>query len=198
MPGATTNITPREKAAILALQLGIIPDAKTAFIAAHDSAEKDVPRGSLNSYVSKWMNSDKVKQFNEYVNRLLADRDADARQRGREEAEKMREREEETGGSERTQPKPGRAVDYYDPANQRKQINRIIAASGDDPKTQLDAIKAIQQTQRDDRQAAKDAQIQRFYSPVQCRDCIIKANFAKLRRRLQAQEAQPESEDNTI
>ena len=75
---------------------------------------------------------------------------------------------------------------------------RIIAESSDDPKTQLDAIKAIQQTQRDDRQAAKDSQIQRFYTPIQCRDCIIKANFSKLRRRMQAQEGQPDEGNATI
>ena len=109
-----------------------------------------------------------------------------------ERAKEEGRKEKETGDNERTQTETKTRIDYYDPANQRKQINRIIEESSDDPKTQLDAIKAIQQTQRDDRQAAKDSQIQRFYSPVQCRECIIKANFAKLRRRLQAQETQPE------
>ena len=111
-----------------------------------------------------------------------------------ERAKEEGRKEKETGDNERTQTETKTRIDYYDPANQRKQINRIIEESSDDPKTQLDAIKAIQQTQRDDRQAAKDSQIQRFYSPVQCRECIIKANFAKLRRRLQAQESQPEGE----
>ena len=115
-----------------------------------------------------------------------------------ERAKEEGRKEKEAGGNERTETETKNRIDYYDPANQRKQINRIIAESSDDPKTQLDAIKAIQQTQLDDRQAAKDSQIQRFYSPIQCRECIIKANFAKLRRRLQAQETQPENEDNTI
>lgn len=194
MPGPTTPITDREKAAIVALKLGLLPDSRSAYIAAEDKPAKDVNPVGIKTLVSRWINSDKVKQYGDYIERLLSDRDADARRRGREEAERMSGRDEEAGGSERTESKPGRAVDYYDPANQRKQINRIIAESSDDPKTQLDAIKAIQQTQRDDRQAAKDSQIQRFYTPVQCRECIIKANFAKLRRRMQAQEDQP----NTI
>jgi len=188
MPGPTTPITDREKAAIAALKLGLLPDSRSAYIAAEDKPAKDVNPVGIKTLVSRWINSDKVKQYGDYIERLLSDRDADARERGRREAETGRRAE----GSESTESKPGRAVDYYDPANQRKQINRIIAESSDDPKTQLDAIKAIQQTQRDDRQAAKDSQIQRFYTPIQCRDCIIKANFAKLRRRMQAQEGQPE------
>lgn len=191
MPGPTTPITDREKAAIVALKLGLLPDSRSAYIAAEDKPAKDVNPVGIKTLVSRWINSDKVKQYGDYIERLLSDRDADARRRGREEAERMNGREE-AEGSERTESKPGRAVDYYDPANQRKQINRIIAESSDDPKTQLDAIKAIQQTQRDDRQAAKDSQIQRFYTPAQCRDCIIKANFAKLRRMMKAQEGQPE------
>lgn len=194
MPGPTTPITDREKAAITALKLGLLPDSRSAYIAAEDKPAKDVNPVGIKTLVSRWINSDKVKQYGDYIERLLADREADARERGRREAETGRRAE----GSERTESKPGRAVDYYDPANQRKQINRIIAESSDDPKTQLDAIKAIQQTQRDDRQAAKDSQIQRFYTPIQCRDCIIKANFAKLRRRMQAQEGRPEDGSATI
>lgn len=197
MPGPTTPITPREKAAILALKFGLLPDQKSAYIVAEDKPAKEVNPKGIDTLASRWMKSEKIQSFSEYIDRILADRDADARRRGREEAERMNGREE-AEGSERTESKPGRAVDYYDPANQRKQINRIIAESSDDPKTQLDAIKAIQQTQRDDRQAAKDSQIQRFYTPAQCRDCIIKANFAKLRRMMKAQEGQPEDGSTTI
>lgn len=194
MPGPTTPITDREKAAIAALKLGLLPDSRSAYIAAEDKPAKDVNPVGIKTLVSRWINSDKVKQYGDYIERLLSDREADARERGRKEVETGRWAED----NERTPSKPGRAVDYYDPANQRKQINLIIAESSDDPKTQLDAIKAIQQTQRDDRQAAKDSQIQRFYSPIQCRECIIKANFAKLRRRMQAQEGQPDEGNATI
>ena len=194
MPGPTTPITPREKAAVLALKFGILQDQKAAYIVAEDKPAKEVNPKGIDTLASRWIRSEKIRQFAEYIDRVMADREADARERGRKEVEEGRR----SGGSERTQAEVKTKIDYYDPANQRKQINRIIAESGDDPKTQLDAIKAIQQTQRDDRQAAKDSQIQRFYSPIQCRDCIIKANFAKLRRRLQAQETQPEDGDNTI
>ena len=86
---------------------------------------------------------------------------------------------ETAGDSERTKPAKAGRIDYYDPQNQRRTINAIIDKAQDDPKTQLDAIKAIQQTQRDDRQAAKDNQIQRYYTPVSCRLCPFKAKAAK-------------------
>ena len=182
MPGANTPTTDREKAALLAYRLGIIPDAKTAYIAAEDKAAADVAAKSINSYVSRWINSDRVKQIISYFDRLLADRDADARERGREEEERRKYKTgKNAGDNERTDGKPGarlaKEIDFYDPANQRTQINRIIREAADDPKTQLDAIKAIQQTQRDDKQAARDQKQVRSYLPLRCNDCplMIKA-----------------------
>lgn len=173
MPGATTPITPREKAVILAVKMGILPDIQTAFINAHDSAVKDAPIKSLKSYSSKWWNSEKVTTFAAYIDRLIADRDADARRRGAEEAEKKIFGGGDQGESERTTATRAKAVDYYDPANQRREINRIIAESGNDPKTQLDAIKAIQQTQRDDRQAAQDRRQVQAFLPMRCQNCPL-------------------------
>lgn len=178
MPGPTTPITDREKAAILAYNLGILPDAKTAYFVAEDKAVKDIPQKALKSMISKWINSPKFTQFDDYVNRLLADRDSDARRRGRQEAEKRMQQgdarnEEEAGRSDHAETQPGKTVDYYDPANQRKQINRIIQEASDDPKTQLDAIKAIQQTQRDDRQAARDQKQVKSYLPLRCLSCPL-------------------------
>ena len=177
MPGATTPITEREKAAIFAYKYGLIPDLKTAYICADDNQIAHA-KGlkALDSQVSKWANSDKFKQFAEYCARIIADKEYQAVQRGKEEE---RRSGQTPGDSEHTKPtKPGK-LDYYDPQNQRRTINAIIDKAADDPKTQLDAIKAIQQTQRDDRQAAKDNQIQRYYSPLSCRSCPFKAKATK-------------------
>lgn len=194
MPGATTPITDREKAAILALKMGIFPDTHVAYIAAEDKPRKEVNTEGIKSQVSRWINSPKFKQYAEYVDRLLADREADARRRERERIEAGTS----DGGDERKEvnaprKKAGPLVDYSDPANRKQLYNEVIRDASDDPKTRLDAAKVFEQIQRDDRQAAKDSQIQRFYTPIQCRECIIKANFAKLRRRLQAQEDQPDT-----
>lgn len=132
------------------------------------------------------MKSPKVTQFAEYIDRMMADRDADARRRGREEAIQGKG----TEGSERTQKRPAALVDYSDPANRKRLYNEVIRDASDDPKTRLDAAKVFEQIQRDDRQAAKDSQIQRFYTPLACRDCPIKANFSKLRREIKAKQVE--------
>lgn len=189
MPGPTTPITDREKAAISAYQFGIFPDWTTAYIAADERPKAEIlTLKALPTQVSRWANSEKVRKFSDYCKRLIADREADARERGREEERRGETKmfhEDNDGDNVRTDSRRKSPVDYYDPTNQRKQINRIIAESSDDPKTQLDAIKAIQQTQRDDRQAAKDQQIQRFYTPIQCKTCPI----AERERQRQAKKA---------
>lgn len=172
-------ITDREKAAIAAYKLGLFPDQKAAFIAADDKPEKAARAlKGLNQAASRWMKSTKIVQFSEYIDRLLMDRDADARQRGRDEVQQGRT----PGGSDRTDDSRRAAVDYYDPANQKRQINRIIQEARDDPKTQLDAIKAIQQTQRDDRQAARDQKQVKTYLPLRCSACPL---MMKARKRQQ-------------
>lgn len=178
MPGPTTKLTDREKCAIFALKYGIIEDWKTAYICADNSpVEKIETLKAFPSSLSRWVNSAKVKQFSAYCSRLIADHESDARQRGKEDAEREARARMEGGESERAQgedrPRFAVPVDYYDPKNQRTQINKIIAQAIDDPKTQLDAIKAIQQTQRDDKQAAKENKIQRFFTPITCRTCPI-------------------------
>lgn len=173
---AADPITDREKAAIAALKLGLIPDQKSAYIAGLDKPAKDVNPKTIDTLAARWVRMPKIAQFALYMERLLADRDADARQRGREEAETGKG----PAGSDLAPKQGSRAVDYYDPANQKRQINRIIQQAQDDPKTQLDAIKAIQQTQRDDRQAARDQKQVKTYLPLRCESCPL---FTKARKK---------------
>lgn len=170
MPSTYKAITDREKAAILAYKLGLIQDQRSAFIAAEDSTIKDAAnRKSIDTLSSRWFKCEKIANFSAYIDRLLADRDADARQRGRDEALTM----DKPGESDRTDNQRRGPVDFYDPANQKRQINRIIQEAKDDPKTQLDAIKAIQQTQRDDRQAARDQKQVQAFLPIRCNLCPL-------------------------
>jgi hypothetical protein len=182
MPGPNTPITEREKAAIFAYKYGILPDWKTAYICAADDTIKNAQNlRAFRSALSRWVNSDKVKQFSEYCTRVIADHETDARNRGKMEERRNQERggvQEESTGGDSERPQTARQnfdarVDYYDPQNQRKQINKIIQEAADDPKTQLDAIKAIQQTQRDDRQAAKEGKAVRVYLPITCDLCPL-------------------------
>jgi len=179
--------TAREKAVIFALAAGYLDTWKEAYIISRDKAEIETDAGNLNnSIVTRWkQREDITNSYNDALT-FLARRDQATRAQATAQMEGRKEEEGRQVESNRTENEKNARIDYYDPANQRKQINKIIAQSQDDPKTQLDAIKAIQQTQRDDRQAAKDNQIQRFYSPLRCHNCPL------YQRRKAKNERQPE------
>lgn len=161
---------------------GVVDDWTELYFIAEDKSRKDAESVQfVAASVSRWKNSDKIKKCLSEFTKLLADREADARTQGRDEERRKETERKGREENERTASETGRTiaapVDYYDPANQRRQINRIISEAGDDPKTQLDAIKAIQQTQRDDKQAARDQKQVRSYLPLRCYECplMIKA-----------------------
>lgn len=172
--------TGREKAVIFALAAGYLATWKEAYLLSRDKAEGETNPESLNnSIVTRWKQREDITNSYNDALLFLSRRD----QATRAQASKQMSEEERKEDNNRTEIEKTPRIDYYDPANQRKQINKIIAQSQDDPKTQLDAIKAIQQTQRDDRQAAKDNQIQRFYSPLRCHSCPLHEKEEERQRR---------------
>ena len=187
MPGPSTKITPREKAALLMYAAGLETEWTELYLIADDKPAKEAREDkNLIQYVSRWKHSTKVEKALAEYSKLFADRDADERRKGAEEERRRQEEKQNTGGdSDRDAGKPGgkfaKPLDFYDPENQRKQINRIISESNDDPRTQLDAIKAIQATQRDDKQAARDQKQVRAYLPQRCDACPL---YLKARKKL--------------
>lgn len=175
--------TAREKAILFALAAGYIDTWETAFILSRQESEADADKlKSRKSSVTHWKQHPEIQNAYNYAITALNLRDEDTTKKALAQAGKVDEGEtgpQLAGDSNRTKPAKAGRIDYYDPQNQRRTINAIIDKAQDDPKTQLDAIKAIQQTQRDDRQAAKDNQIQRYYTPVSCRLCPFKAKAAK-------------------
>ena len=160
----------REKAILFVLAAGQLDGGwKEAFILSSQKAEKDVTnQKNITTSAERWHRRPEIMKAYEKALKAVQE----LKEEGRP-AEDGTGIEDERGDNNRTKPGKPAKVDYYNPENQRRQINKIIEQSQDDPKTQLDAIKAIQQTQRDDRQAAKDNQIQRFYSPLRCHHCPL-------------------------
>ena len=160
----------REKAILFVLAAGQLAGGwKEAFILSSQKAEKDVTnQKNITTSAERWRRRPEI--LKEYENALKAVQELKEENGPRPDDET---RAQLAGDSNRTRPAKDGKVDYYNPENQRRTINAIIDKAQDDPKTQLDAIKAIQQTQRDDRQAAKDNQIQRFYTPVTCKICPL-------------------------
>ena len=178
MPGANKPLTEREKIAIFAYIYGLIPDLKTAYICAENRAAEEVQKQTgIKTSVSRWANGEKFRRYAEYCKRYIQDKEAEAVQRGKDEARHEQMQEErgtrESEHTETNQSRRNNKIDYNDPKARKDLYNRIIAEAQDDPKTQLDAAKLIEQTQREDKQAARDNKIQRFYTPLSCRDCPL-------------------------
>lgn len=178
MPGATTQITTREKAAIFALAAGILPDWKTAYICADQKTEKEVLAiAGLVTMISRWRHSTKVQTYLEYCRRFISDREHDARERGKDELRNGINIENEVKDSERAENETkNKVIDYSDPTARKTLYNQIIRRATDDPKTQLDAAKVLEQIQRDDRQAASEQRQVRAYLPLLCHDCPLYQN----------------------
>lgn len=129
----------------------------------------------LDTYVSKWKNSDKIKDFVKILQEEKARQQAEQRLKGQE--EEKNKAKEEIENNERTEAKPEskdvKVIDYSDPANRKRLYNEVIASSGDDYKTKLDAAKVFEQIQKDDREAARSQKQVRYYLPLRCENCIL-------------------------
>lgn len=190
MPGPTTPITNRERAAILLLLTGFINDWKECYLIAEDKSRKDAENVQyIASAISKWKNSGKITKAVEQMTRFLSDLRAEERNRARAEAlqteeEKRRTEENGGGGNVRTDGERRRAivqnVDYSNPENQTKKLNELINTAND-PGEALDALKVLISTQKDDKQAAREQKQVRAYLPLMCQQCPL---YEKARKKV--------------
>ena len=198
MPLLGKKITEREKAALYYHVFGGVDDWRQLYEIADAATDAKNEIKFLDIYISRWKNSEKVKTFLKVIQKQKADQDAEERNKGREE-ERTKARE-----SEHTETKPEtrqkKEIDYSDPKNRRQLYNEVIANSGDDYKTKLDAAKVFEQIQKDDREAARQQKQQRVYLPAVCNECPL---YLKARKRLQnnnfvARETDPGEGKTTI
>lgn len=166
--------TDRENAVLFALAAGYLKSWTEAFILSRQEPEESKNNyKKLSSSVSHWKQHPvTVQAYNEILLTVQA-RDKKIIEDELKKLQTKQGPEDNAGDSDSHSRKAKNAVDYYNPENQRNQINKIIAESGDDPKTQLDAIKAIQQTQRDDKQAAREGKTVKVYLPLTCDTCPV-------------------------
>jgi len=160
----------REKAILFVLAAGQLAGGwKEAFILSSQKSEKDVTgQKNIATSAERWRRRPEILKAYEAAQKAVQEMKEETRP-----GDDERETDGRTVNSNRTNLTRPERIDYYNPDNQRKTINAIIDKAADDPKTQLDAIKAIQQTQRDDRAAARDQKTVQFYRPLRCRDCIL-------------------------
>ena len=169
------KITNAERAAIWGIITGLFQDWKTAYLTARGMEESDAPK-SLPQLVSQWKNAPKVVSLFQDLQSIYKARTAEQFNAGKlagiQEANQEKKPKKETSAAETI-------TDYTSPAEQKKLLNQIIANNPLSDEA-LDALKLIMQGQRADKDGAKDKQIQRFYTPVRCSGCPIRAAFAKI------------------
>lgn len=173
------DLTPREKAAII---YGVVYNTEATQLLlwsiGRDSNADSIQSKNVSANV--WYNSGPVTIFRE---QFLAQYEKSIKEKI--EAALNIQREQLTakfGGIDPTD------VDYTRPDAQKKLLNQLIN-SADDSKEKLDALKTIVSMQKDDREAAKDQKVQRFYMPLKCTQCPLHARAEKRRERMAREKA---------
>lgn len=173
------TVTDREKTILFALAAGFLRSWTNAFILSRQESEEAAGKlKSLNSSVQHWKNHPEIKKAYEEAAAILEARDRKTADGIIKEIQK----EKEGGGSERTETNSRRPlsgkVDYTDPANQARKLNELVNQA-DDAGEALDALKVIIQTQKADRDAAREGKKVVFYTPLRCHECPLYAKQLK-------------------
>lgn len=156
------RLTPGEIAAVYYHVFGGCQDWTLLYAIADGIKDKQVYDINRNT-VSKWKGMDKITG-------LVATLKAEKARTEKATAEN------EPGESVRTNsPEPrknSKFVDYSSPAAQQEKLNELVNTA-DDPGEALDALKVIIQSQKADRDAAKEGRVQRVYLPITCESCPL-------------------------
>lgn len=159
------ELTIREKAAV-ALYLHEGKNVGTTdlyIVASNKSVEEVRSLKALSSSAAHWFARPQVQAYVRAL--MLKDEDRRAQERA------LVLSEMNFRGNTTSQMAGG--IDYSDPKNRQRLYNNIIAQSKDDPRTQLDAAKMFEQSQKDDREAAKVQKQSRVYLPLRCESCAL-------------------------
>ena len=172
------RLTPGEIAAVYYHVFGGCQDWRLLYAIADGIKDKQVYDINHNT-VSKWKGMDKITGL---IQQLTAEKVRNEKT-GTEKGNNQDE--QQAGGSVRTEPGPklknSKFVDYSSPAAQQAKLNELVNTA-DDPGEALDALKVIIQSQKADRDAAKEGRVQRVYLPVSCTDCPL---YLKARKKVE-------------
>lgn len=156
------RLTPGEIAAVYYHVFGGCEDWTLLYAIADGRKGKEL-YDIHRTIVSRWRNMDKITG----LIRTLQEQ---------KKAGEIGKAENGKGESERAETRPilkdSKLVDYSNPDAQREKLNELVNTA-DDPGEALDALKVIIQTQKADRDAAKEGRTQRVYLPLSCDSCPL-------------------------
>lgn len=165
----------REKAAILAYELGFIKTWSEVYAIANNKPfEETIKEKHLSQMATKWKAYPRIQNAIDEIKGF-----AYAKDKQKEEAIKARaEGEKERGKEEGEEEKRGRErlkvglIDYTNPENQRQKLNELVNNASNTAES-LDALKVIIQGQKADREGAKEQKQVRAYLPLMCSECPL-------------------------
>lgn len=190
-------ITTRERCAVYALAAGVVNNWTDAFIVStQDHEDVTRRRGGLTTMVTRWKQRQDIKDLYLAAQRYFMERDDEAVKRWQREHPNNNpgntgdlagnQSGDGNGGNICTEAQPtakrGTMVDYTNPVNQSKKLNELINRA-DNTGEALDALKVIIQTQKADRDAARDGRQVRAYVPISCNDCPLYQNAAQFAKK---------------
>lgn len=164
------TLTLRERVAVKSLVFGIVKNWYEAYEIAYNGQAEDLQkRKALPTIVTRWKNSDLVK---DYYNETLYLFKQEQEQRKLAILEEARANDQGKGESVHTKSRTPQRVDYSNPQNQMQKLNELVNSASDTAET-LDALKVIIQTQKADRDAAREGKQVKAYVPITCNDCPL-------------------------
>ncbi len=172
-----SSLTPREEAAVR-LYLYEGEDLSPVFVykLAHRGSLEEVEHlADIAASASRWIRSKKVLQYMNEQRAIFNDR---------RDKERMKIESEVTARIQASAD-PGKHtvpgfVDYSQPSAQLAKLNELINTASD-PGEVLDAMKVLLSKQAELAPARAPEKQQRFYLPLCCTECHIKAIFNEIR-----------------
>lgn len=169
------TLTAAEKAALFWAIFEGERDWKVIYQAAAGMTEEEMNANKatvMASYISRWKATSKVKNEIQRLKLFKENYIKHIQQQAYEEGRRTAFLEAGAANDEELMRKVKGQVDYTDPQMQKEKLNEIINSARDSGEA-LDALKVIISGQKNDQEAAKNNKVQRFYTPLQCRDCPL-------------------------
>lgn len=154
------RLTPGEIAAVYYHVFGGCNDWTLLYAIADGIKGKQVYDINRNT-VSKWKGMDKITD-------LIAS--LQETKRSENKGYDRTDREDNVRTDSGPKLKNSKFIDYSSPEAQQAKLNELVNTA-DDPGEALDALKVIIQSQKADRDAAKEGRVQRVYLPIACDAC---------------------------
>lgn len=169
----TLVISEREKAVIKYAIAFNVTDKALLYRLAYDGSRADLDKVNNIStgIASRWFSTKKIRDY--YDEQLAAWNDRKAKEKAAIVAEALARAEKDASEG---------LTDFSLPTNQVRKLNELVNTAKD-PGEVLDALKVLISRQGDlapEKKNDSAQQIQRFYTPVTCRRCMIRKAFHKL------------------